>query len=53
MTDWRILDKYHVDVNGCEVTSTGIYQSIDKTVELLKDNIENSGITIKDIVYYS
>lgn len=53
MTDWRILDKYHVDVNGCEVTSTGIYQSIDKTVELLKENIENSGITIKDIFYYN
>ena len=52
MSDWRTLDKYHVDVNGCEVTSTGIYQSIDKTVELLKENIENSGITIKDIVYY-
>lgn len=52
MVDWRTLDKYHVDVNGCEVTSTGIYQSIDKTVELLKENIEASGVKVTDIIYY-
>ena len=52
MVDWRTLDKYHVDVNGCKVTSTGIYQSVEKTVELLKENIEASGVKVTDVIYY-
>lgn len=52
LSDWRTIGVYHVQVHECEVTSTGIYKTIEDTVELLKQTIEKDGTTVEDVIYY-
>ena len=33
-------------------TSTGIYKTIEDTVELLKQTIEKDGTTVEEVIYY-